>query len=48
MLDAKQRYSSPSVEILSRLQGMSLLNSLSADIVFDDMEDGGEIEGTGI
>lgn len=48
MMVTKRFYNAPSVEVFTKVRRMSLLNSLSADIIFDDMEDGGDIEGSAI
>lgn len=48
MVETKQFYTAPSVVIFTRVRNMSLLNSLSADLIFDEMEDGGEVEGSAI
>lgn len=45
MTEAKLLYSAPSVEMITEMPQMNLLGSLSANLVFDDMEDGGEYEG---
>lgn len=45
MVRTKLLYTAPTVDIIAELSKMSLLNSLSANIAFEDMEDGGEYEG---
>lgn len=41
----KQLYTAPSVDMIAEMPQMNLLGSLSANLVFEDMEDGGEIIG---
>lgn len=45
MVATKLGYTPPTIHVINVVQNMSLLNSLSANLVFDDMEDGGEYEG---
>lgn len=45
MVRTRLFYTAPSVEMITEMPQMNLLNSLSANLVFDDMEDGGEYEG---